>query len=134
MLRNSGTADLVVAACAVSAGAHAALVPAHLDHEPRLGVAFVVAVLVLLGAGAALVQSPASPRAAHSATLVLAGLIASYAAATTVGIPLLSGEPEAVDGVAPATKSAEFLGLVFALKHGQSVGGNRSLTRQEVSP
>jgi hypothetical protein len=130
---NSRTADLVVAACAISAGAHAALVPSHLDHDPRLGVAFAVAVVLLLGAGAALVHAPGSARAAQSAALLFTGLIASYAAATTVGLPLLSVEPEAVDGVALATKLVESLGLLFALKLTQAVGGHWSLTRQEVS-
>ena len=68
-------------------------------HGPRatLGVAFVVAAVLLLGAGAALVHSPGSARATRAAALLFAGLIASYAAATTVGIPLLSVEPEAVE-------------------------------------
>ena len=127
------TAGLVVAACAVSAGAHAALVPSHLDHEPRLGVAFAAAAGLLLGAGAALVLSPSSRRAARTAALLFAALIASYAAATTVGIPFLSAEPEAVDGVALATKLAESLGLLFAMQLSQPVGGRRSPTLQEVS-
>jgi hypothetical protein len=130
---NSRTADLVVAACAISAGAHAALVPSHFDHEPQLGVAFVVAVLLLATVGGALVHTPSSARAAQSAALLFAGLIASYAAATTVGIPLLSVEPEAVDGVALATKFVESLGLLFALKLSQPLGGRRSPARQEIS-
>ena len=65
--------------------------------------------------------------------LLFAGLIASYAAATTVGLPLLPVEPEPVDGVALVTKFVESLGLVFALQLTQTVGGHRSLTRQEVS-
>lgn len=133
MESNSRTADLVVAACAVSAGAHAALVPSHMNHEPQLGVAFVVAVVLLLGAGAALVHSPSSARGAQFAALLFAGLMASYAAATTVGIPLLSTEPEAVDGAALATKFVDSFGLLFALKLSQPVGGHRSPTRQEVS-
>jgi hypothetical protein len=130
---NSRTADVVVAACAISAGAHAALVPSHVDHAPLLGIAFVVAVILLLGVGVALVRSPGSPRAAQSAALLFAALIASYGAATTIGIPLLSIEPEAVDGVAIATKAVESVGLLFSLKLAQTVRGHRSLTRQEVS-
>jgi hypothetical protein len=34
-------ATLVVVACAISAGAHAGLVPAHLEEEPRLGGAYI---------------------------------------------------------------------------------------------
>jgi hypothetical protein len=130
---DSRIADAVVAACAISAGAHAALVPSHMDHEPQLGVAFVLAVVLLLSAGVALGQSPAANLAAPSAALLFAGLIAAYAAATTVGIPPLSSEPEAVDGVALATKLVEAAGLVLALKLTRTVGRNRSLTPQEVS-
>jgi hypothetical protein len=126
-------AELVVAACAISGGAHAALVPSHMDHAPRLGLAFVVAVGVLLTVGAALVLSPDTARAAQAAALVFAALIASYAAATTIGLPLLSMESESVDGVALVTKLVESVGLVFALKLNQTVGGRWSLTRQEVS-
>ena len=126
-------AELVLAACAISAGAHAALVPSHMDHDPRLGLAFVVAVGVLLTVGAAVVLSPDTARAAQAAALVFAALIASYAAATTVGLPLVSVEPEPVDGVALVTKLVESVGLVFALKLNQTVGGRWSLTRQEVS-
>ena len=122
MESNSRTAGLVVAACAISAGAHAALVPSHLDHQPRLGVAFIVAVALLVVAGAVLVHSPSSARAGQAAALLFAGLIASYAAAATVGLPVLSVEPEAVDGVALATKLVESLGLLFALKLTQPVG------------
>ena len=128
-----GDAELVLAACAISAGAHAALVPSHIEH-PQLGLAFVVAVGVLLTVGATVVLSPGTARAAQAAALVFAALIASYVAATTVGLPLLSVEPEPVDGVALVTKLVESVGLVFALKLNQSVGGRWSLTRQEVSP
>ena len=127
-------ADLVLAACAISAGAHAALVPSHMEHDPQLGLAFVVAAGVLLTLGAAVVLSPDPARAARAAALVFAALIASYAAATTVGLPLLSVQPEPVDGVALVTKLVETVGLVFALKRNQTVGGRWSPTRQEVSP
>jgi hypothetical protein len=125
--------SLVLAACAISAGTHAALVPSHLEHDPHLGLAFVVAVGVLLTLAVAVVLSPTA-RAAQAAALVFASLIASYAAATTVGLPVLSVEPEPVDGVALVTKLVETVGLVFALKLNQTVGGRWSLTRQEVSP
>jgi hypothetical protein len=72
-------ADRVLAACAISAGSHAALVPSHMAHDPQLGLAFVVAVGVLV------------------------------------------------------TKLVESVGLVFALKLNQTVGGRWSLTRQEVA-
>jgi hypothetical protein len=127
-------ADLVLAACAISAGAHAALVPSHMEHDVQLGLAFVVAVGLLVAVGAAVVVSPGTARAAQAAALVFAALIASYTAATTVGPSFLSVEPESIDGVALVTKLVESVGLVFALKLNQTVGGRWSLTRQEVSP
>jgi hypothetical protein len=130
---NSRTAEFVVGACAISAGAHAALVPSHVEHEPQLGVAFAVAVVLLVAVGAAVALSPGAARPAQGAALLFAGLIVSYAVAATVGIPLLAHEPESPDGAALATKLVEALGLVFALKLNQAVGGLRSLTRQEVS-
>jgi hypothetical protein len=120
--------DVVVAACAISAGAHAALVPSHMEHEPKLGLAFAVATGLLLAVGAAVVLSTATARAAQAATLLVAGLIAVYVAATTVGIPLLSPEPEPVDGLALATKTVEAAGLAFALKLNNTVGGHRPFT------
>jgi hypothetical protein len=108
--------DVVIAACAISAGAHAALVRSHMQHEPKLGLAFVLATVLLLAVGAAVALSARAPRATRAAALLFAGLIALYVVATTVGIPLLSPEPEPVDGVALTTKAVESAGLVFALK------------------
>jgi hypothetical protein len=48
------SASVVVAACAASAGAHAALVAQHLQDEPRMGVAFIAATALLLAVAAAL--------------------------------------------------------------------------------
>ena len=58
---------MVVVACASSAGAHAGLVPAHLEHEPRIGGAFVVAVILLAAAAIALALRAQSARAARAA-------------------------------------------------------------------
>jgi hypothetical protein len=44
--------DVILVACAVSAGAHAALVPAHLRETVPLGTSFIVAVALLLAVGA----------------------------------------------------------------------------------
>jgi hypothetical protein len=51
-------ATVVIVVCAASAGAHAALVPDHLEHEPRLGIAFVAATALLLAAAVALAYRP----------------------------------------------------------------------------
>jgi hypothetical protein len=65
-------ADLVLTACAIRAGAHAALVPAHLQREPRLGLAFLAALGLLLAVGAAIARSPASARPVRAAALLFA--------------------------------------------------------------
>jgi hypothetical protein len=130
---SSVAATIVVAACAVSAGAHAGLVPEHLREAPQVGVAFVAAVGLLLAAGIALAIRPDSRPAARGAALLLAGLIGSYAASRTTGIPLLEPDAEPLDAVGATTKVVEALGLVFALRLNRSVGDRRSPLTQEVT-
>jgi hypothetical protein len=130
---NPVAARIVVAACAVSAGAHAGLVPEHLREAVPFGVAFVVAAGLLLAAGAALAMRPDSRRAAVGAALLLAGLIASYAASRTTGLPLLEPHAEPLDAVGATTKLVEGLGLVFALRLTRPVGDRRSPLTQEVA-
>ena len=88
-----------------------------------MGLAFVAAVCLLVAVGAAVALRPWSVRPVQAAALLFAGLIVAYAAATGAGIPVLSAQPEAVDAVALATKFAESIGLVFALKPSQAVSG-----------
>jgi len=80
-----------------------------------MGVAFVVAVLLLLAIGTAAAALPADGRVAYAAALLFAGLIVAYIASRTTGIPLLSSDPEAVDAVGVATNLIEALGLACAL-------------------
>ena len=127
------SARIVVAACAVSAGAHAGLVPEHLREAPQVGVAFVVATGLLLAAATALAIRPGSLGAARGAALLLAGLIAFYAASRTTGIPLLEPHAEPLDAVGATTKLVEAFGLVFALRLSRPVGGRRSPLTQEVA-
>ena len=75
--------DMVILACAVSAGIHGALVRRHFRE----------------GAGAA---------------AVLFGLLLSYVAARTTGLPVVHPEPEPAYGLALATKATEAVGLVAA--------------------
>jgi hypothetical protein len=122
-----------VAACAASAGAHAGLVPEHMREAPQLGVSFVLATGLLLAVSVALALVPDSRAAAGGAALLLAGLIAAYVVSRTAGLPLLEPHPEPLDAVGAATKLVEALGLAFALRLGQLVGGRRSPLIQEVS-
>ena len=127
-------ATVVVAMCAASAGAHAALVPQHLDHEPRLGIAFVAATAALLAAAAALAYRPDDVTVAQATTVVLAALIGAYAVNVTTGLPWLSDGPEPVDVVGLATKSVEVIGLLFSIHLAAITGGRGSLTHKEARP
>jgi peptidoglycan/LPS O-acetylase OafA/YrhL len=110
------TATVLVATCAASAGAHAALVPAHVRDQRALGVAFALAAAALLAVVAALAARPDSRTTRPAAAAVLASLIGAYAFSVTTGIPWLAGSPEPVDVVGLATKTVEALGLAFALR------------------
>jgi putative Mn2+ efflux pump MntP len=125
---------LVVFACAAAAGAHAGLVPEHLREESRLGVAFVLAALLLSATGTATAIRPGDRRFAKAAALALGGLIAAYAVSRTTGIPLLAPDREAVDAVGVVTTVVEALGVACALRLGQSFGRRpRRPFFQEVS-
>ena len=124
---------MVIAACAASAGVHAGLVPEHLREAPQLGIAFIVASVVLLAVVVALALRPDDRRIALVAALLLTGLIASWGTSRVTGIPFFQPQPEQVDVVGLVTKLVEVLGLAFALWLSQPVGGRRSSAIQEVS-
>jgi hypothetical protein len=115
--------DLVIGACAISAGIHAALVRDHFEEGAAAGIGFLAAAALLAGLVVVLTCRTASLPAIAAAGAVLAGLLAGYALATTIGIPLLHPEPESIDGLALATKAIEALGLLAALhviEHGRT--------------
>jgi hypothetical protein len=107
--------DVVILACAVSAGIHGALAPAHFAEGAGAGVGFVASSILLAVLAVGLTVRPESSVLLAGAALVFAGLLASYALATTTGLPLLHPQPEPVDGLALATKAFEAVGLVTAL-------------------
>jgi hypothetical protein len=114
MSRRSGRAlNVVIAACAVSAGVHAALVPDHLAEGTGAGLAFLGSAIVLAGLAAALTRRP-STAALIGTIALLAGLIGSYAAAITSGLPLLHPMPEPVEGLAVFAKAVEAVGVLAA--------------------
>jgi len=105
--------DLVIVTCAVSAGIHAALVPAHLDEGSAAAGAFAVSAVALALIAVALTRAP-SPAATAAAAATFAGLLVAYALAITTGVPLLHPEAEPVEGLALFTKAVEIVGLVAA--------------------
>ena len=106
--------DLVILACAISAGIHGALTPGHFDEGVRPGLGFAVATVALAAIVVWLTWRPASRLALAAAAATLAGLLASYALAITTGVPVLHPHPEPTDGLALATKAIEVVGLLAA--------------------
>jgi hypothetical protein len=104
---------VVVAACAISAGIHAALVPGHLDESAGAGIAFLGSAVVLGGLALALTLG-VGPRVVVATALTLAALLAAYALAITAGVPMLHPATEPVTGLAVATKAVEAVGLAAA--------------------
>jgi hypothetical protein len=96
------TCDVVILACAISAGIHAALAPEH-------GASFVAATGLLAFVAAWLTLRPASRAAVAAAAGAFVSLLAAYALAVAMGEPL--------DGLALATKGIETVGLVAAITH-----------------
>ena len=107
--------DVVILACAVSAGIHAALVPEHLAEGTGAGIGFAVAAILLTALVVALTREPTNPRLLVGAAVVFAGLLLSYVLAVTTGVPVLHPETEAVDRLALGTKAIELVGLLAAV-------------------
>jgi hypothetical protein len=106
--------DLVIVACAISAGIHGALAPEHFGEGTGAGVGFAAATIALAALAIALTLRPASAVALVAAAAVFAGLLASYGLAITTGVPVLHPDREPIDGLALATKAIEALGLLAA--------------------
>lgn len=90
------------------------LAPAHFAEGVGAGVGFVAATVALASLAFVLTRYPDSAVALVQAAGVFGGLIASYALATTTGLPVLHPEPEPVDGLALVTKAIEAVGLLGA--------------------
>ena len=107
--------DVVILACAISAGIHGALAPSHFEEGTGAGVGFVASTVLLAGLAVVLTVRPAGRLPLAGAALAFAGLLAGYGLATTTGFPVLHPEPAPVGGLALATKAIEAVGLVTAL-------------------
>lgn len=107
--------DVVILACAISAGIHGALVPDHFDEGRGAGLGFLAPTVLLAAFVVALTLRPASALALTGAAAVLVGLLASYLFAVTTGLPVLHPQPEPIDGLALFTKAIETGGLLAAV-------------------
>jgi hypothetical protein len=103
--------DVVILACAISAGIHGALAPDHFSEGAGAGLGFVAATVALASLVVWLTARPASRLGLAVTAAVFLGLLGSYALAVTSGLPLLHPEPEPVDGLALTTKAIEAVGL-----------------------
>lgn len=105
--------DLVIVACAISAGIHAALTPVHVREGIGAGVGFAAAAGALVVLAFALTRRPA-PGLVLAAGAAFAGLLVAYLLAVATGLPALHPEPEPVDWLAAFTKAIEAVGLLAA--------------------
>jgi len=105
--------DVVILACAVSAGIHGALVPEHFDEGAGAGLGFVAATALLAAAAVLLTLHP-SPAVPAGTAALFAGLIVAYLLAVTTGVPVVHPERESVEGIALFTKAVEGIGFVLA--------------------
>jgi hypothetical protein len=107
--------DVVILACAISAGIHAALAPDHFHEATGAGLGFVVATVLLAALAVAVTFWPDHLHAPKLAALVFTGLVVSYGLAITTGVPVLHPDVEPVDGLALFTKAVEIAGLLASL-------------------
>jgi hypothetical protein len=105
--------DLLILACAISAGIHAALVPEHLQEGRAAAGGFAVSAVLLGGLAIALTYR-ITPLLLVAAMALMSGLLVSYALAITTGVPVLHPDVEPIDGLALFTKAVEIAGLVAA--------------------
>lgn len=106
--------DVVILACAISAGIHGALASGHSHESAGAGLGFLAATVALAGLVVWLTVRPDSRPALGAVAATFAGLIVSYALATTTGSPVTHPDPEPVEGLALATKAIEAVGLLVA--------------------
>jgi len=107
--------DVLILTCAISAGIHAALAREHFAEGAGAGGGFVASVVLLAGIVVVLTLQPPAVSTLLVASAVLLGLLISYGAAVTTGVPVLHPDVEPVEGLALATKAIEAVGLVAAL-------------------
>jgi hypothetical protein len=112
---------LLVSALAASAGAHAALVPAHAAEGAAVAALFALAVAAA-GTTAVAVDRRCERAPLALAAMLLAALLAIYAVSRTAAVwPLAHAEP--VDALGAMTKLCEAAGLLLALRLLQTSAG-----------
>jgi len=105
--------DVVILCCAVSAGIHAALIPAHFEEGTGPGVGFILASVAPAACAVLLTRRPSRLGLAGTAA-VFEGLIIGYLIVLASGLPVLHPEREPVEALAVTTKVIEAIGLAVA--------------------
>jgi hypothetical protein len=107
--------NVVLVACAASAGVHGGLVPSHLVESLWLGTAFAASVGLLLALIVSLWRAGDPRRSAAPAAAALAALVLAYSLSRTVGLPPLEEDVEPVDAIGLLTQGVQAAGLIAAL-------------------
>jgi hypothetical protein len=115
-MRAPAARDLVIVACAVSAGIHAALTPEHFEEGAGAGGGFLASAALLAALVVWLTLRPQSEVAPAAAILTFGALLLAYGLAVTTGLPYLHPDVEPVNGLAVWTKLVELAGLVAAVR------------------
>jgi hypothetical protein len=121
--------QLLVLACAASAGVHFALAPEHWRESATSGAAFAASAVALCACAVALDRRPRSGLPVTGAALLLAGLLSAYLLTRFTAMPPLADHAEPVDAVGAVTKLVEAVGLALAV-----VVSQRSAGRPERRP
>ena len=112
--------NVVLVACAASAGVHAGLVPSHLVENLWLGIAFAASVGLLLAVIVSLWRAGDPRRPAAPAAAVLAALVVAYSLSRTVGLAPLEEDVEPVDAIGLLTQGVQAAGSsapsIFAIQ------------------
>jgi hypothetical protein len=107
--------NVVLVACAASAGVHVGLVPSHLVENLWLGTAFAASVVLLLALIVSVWRAGDPRRSAPPAAAVLAALVVAYSLSRTVGLAPLEEDVEPVDAIGLLTQGVQVAGLIAAL-------------------
>jgi hypothetical protein len=122
--RANARVQLLMLACASSAGVHAVLAPAHFHEAQGLGLGFAAAAVALAAVTVGLERRSWTGVAACGAALLLAALIAAYVATRITSLPLLAEHSEPLAPVGVGTKLTEALGLFLAAMSINEMGAN----------
>lgn len=108
--------NVLILSCAISAGVHIALAPAHLEESTALGCGFALSAALLITVSLFLAAGGELEGAgARAAAVLLTGLMVAYGVSRTAGLPVGDEGVEPVDVTGVATQLVQATGVVAAL-------------------